>query len=48
MTYQIRDFSTDFHATELIMVSSFSYVNAADSVVLGWQRLDTLPGYPIA
>jgi hypothetical protein len=34
MTYQMRDFTMDFHATELITVSSFSYFNTADRDVL--------------
>jgi hypothetical protein len=38
MTYQIRDFSTDFYATELTTVSSFSYFNAADSDVLACRQ----------
>ena len=34
MTYQIHDFSMSLHATDLITVSSFSYINAADRDVL--------------
>ncbi len=35
MTYQIRDFSMGFHATDLITVSSFSNFNTTDRDVLG-------------